>query len=87
MSAPANDNRSAPDAQKLQAGKSQCPICKAPTVMDYRPFCSRRCADLDLSRWLNGVYSVPARPDEEMDESEIDAMIIELDSALHKDKS
>ena len=87
MSAPANDNRSSPKADQLQAGKSHCPICEAPTVMDYRPFCSRRCADLDLSRWLNGVYSVPVRAEEEMDEADLDAMIIELDAALHKDKS
>jgi hypothetical protein len=31
---------------------------------DYRPFCSRRCADLDLSRWLRGAYAIPAVEDE-----------------------
>lgn len=37
-----------------------CPICqKAPTPA-YRPFCSRRCADIDLARWLNGAYAVPS---------------------------
>ncbi|MGG7564594.1 DNA gyrase inhibitor YacG [Rhodovulum sp. DZ06] len=35
-----------------------CPMCKAPTDAKYRPFCSRRCADLDLSRWLRGSYRI-----------------------------
>ncbi|MBN8528505.1 MAG: DNA gyrase inhibitor YacG [Caulobacterales bacterium] len=40
-----------------------CPICKkAPPDPAYRPFCSRRCADVDLQRWLSGVYAVPAEP-------------------------
>lgn len=33
-------------------------MCKAPSVYHYRPFCSRRCADLDLSRWLSGRYAI-----------------------------
>jgi uncharacterized protein len=37
-----------------------CPICGKPPVEKYRPFCSKRCADLDLARWFNGSYSVPA---------------------------
>jgi endogenous inhibitor of DNA gyrase (YacG/DUF329 family) len=39
------------------AGK--CPICGRSTEHQYRPFCSRRCADVDLSRWLRGAYAVP----------------------------
>ena len=35
-----------------------CPVCKKPTAREYRPFCSRRCADLDLGRWLNGSYAI-----------------------------
>ena len=43
-----------------------CPICaKAPAAADYKPFCSRRCADEDLSNWLSGSYAVPATPNEE----------------------
>lgn len=38
---------------------SKCPICGAPTVQEARPFCSRRCADLDLGRWLTGGYRMP----------------------------
>ena len=37
-----------------------CPICRKPSRTAFRPFCSKRCADVDLSRWLNGVYAVPA---------------------------
>ena len=37
-----------------------CPICSAPTTLRYRPFCSKRCADVDLHRWLSGNYAVPA---------------------------
>lgn len=38
---------------------SSCPICRKPTVAVYRPFCSSRCADVDLGRWLSGRYVVP----------------------------
>ncbi|WP_298430802.1 DNA gyrase inhibitor YacG [uncultured Jannaschia sp.] len=37
-----------------------CPICEKPTTPAYRPFCSKRCADVDLGRWLNGSYAVPS---------------------------
>ena len=37
-----------------------CPICEKEATPAYRPFCSRRCADVDLARWLNGSYAVPA---------------------------
>jgi len=43
----------------------RCPICGKPTVPTYRPFCSRRCADVDLQRWLRGAYAVPAVEDDE----------------------
>jgi uncharacterized protein len=37
----------------------KCPICSRLTDAKYRPFCSRRCADVDLSRWLRGSYAIP----------------------------
>ena len=37
-----------------------CPICTKPVDPAYRPFCSRRCADVDLARWLNESYRIPA---------------------------
>lgn len=45
--------------------KGKCPVCSAPTVAVYRPFCSRRCADVDLSRWLRGAYAIPDRVESE----------------------
>lgn len=36
-----------------------CPICGKPAEPRYRPFCSKRCADVDLARWLKGSYSIP----------------------------
>jgi endogenous inhibitor of DNA gyrase (YacG/DUF329 family) len=41
------------------AKRPKCPICAKPSVQDYRPFCSRACADEDLGRWLGGRYVVP----------------------------
>lgn len=41
-----------------------CPQCGKPAVADYRPFCSRRCADVDLARWLRGDYRLPGRDGE-----------------------
>ncbi|MBD3666178.1 DNA gyrase inhibitor YacG [Sulfitobacter aestuariivivens] len=42
-----------------------CPICNTETVQKYRPFCSRRCADVDLAKWMNGTYATPSRdPDD-----------------------
>lgn len=43
---------------KLPARRRRCPICGKPAVGPHRPFCSRRCADIDLGRWLNGAYRV-----------------------------
>ncbi len=49
--------------------KSRCPNCGKPTAAKYRPFCSRRCGDLDLHRWLGGHYRVQT---EETPESSAD---------------
>jgi hypothetical protein len=61
-----------------------CPLCRKPMQLSYRPFCSKHCADLDLSRWLNGVYAVPATPDPLDDDDEMLAQLakeIGLDDA------
>jgi endogenous inhibitor of DNA gyrase (YacG/DUF329 family) len=44
-----------------------CPICGKPATGSRRPFCSARCADIDLGRWLKGVYTIPTDepPDDE----------------------
>ena len=36
-----------------------CPICRKESEHQFRPFCSKRCADVDLARWLNGAYAIP----------------------------
>ncbi len=39
--------------------KRRCPICGKPADRKHRPFCSRRCAMIDLGRWLKGDYRIP----------------------------
>ena len=43
-----------------------CPICAKDSVPAYRPFCSKRCADVDLARWLRGEYVIPGPPLEDV---------------------
>ncbi len=47
-----------------RATVATCPICKEPTTEKYAPFCSKRCADVDLHRWLSGGYAIPAAEDD-----------------------
>jgi endogenous inhibitor of DNA gyrase (YacG/DUF329 family) len=49
----------------------RCPICDKPATPTNRPFCSKRCADVDLGRWLTGQYVIPGKP-EEVDEDSPD---------------
>ena len=46
---------------------ARCPLCGKPTDPAFKPFCSKRCADIDLNRWLSGVYAVPVKEDEDED--------------------
>lgn len=39
-----------------------CPICRRPSTRESFPFCSKRCADIDLNRWLNESYAIPGDP-------------------------
>ncbi|MFK7870457.1 MAG: DNA gyrase inhibitor YacG [Roseobacter sp.] len=54
-----------------------CPICSKPTQAATRPFCSKRCADVDLARWLNGSYAVPSQTPE--DDEALDAALRDAD--------
>lgn len=47
------------EAAEPPAATRECPLCGKPTRAETRPFCSRRCAELDLGRWLRGIYRVP----------------------------
>jgi len=51
-----------------QSAVKICAICGKPQAEQFKPFCSRRCADVDLHRWLSGTYAIPAVEDED-DES------------------
>jgi endogenous inhibitor of DNA gyrase (YacG/DUF329 family) len=50
----------------------KCPICGKPAVSEAWPFCSTRCAEVDLHHWLSGQYRVPAVQDEDEAEGEGD---------------
>ncbi|WP_227268849.1 DNA gyrase inhibitor YacG [Roseobacter weihaiensis] len=61
-----------------------CPMCGKPTSKAARPFCSKRCADLDLARWLNGSYAVPS--DEPDDLADLDEALDTARRAARKEK-
>ena len=42
-----------------RAATHRCPVCSSESVEKLRPFCSKRCADIDLGRWFSGGYAVP----------------------------
>ena len=44
-----------------ESAKKNCPICGSASSEKYKPFCSARCADVDLYRWLKGSYVVPGK--------------------------
>lgn len=48
----------APSLRAVRIG-AKCPICEKPAHETYQPFCSKRCADVDLGRWLKESYRVP----------------------------
>ena len=47
-----------------------CPICDKPTDKAYKPFCSRRCADVDLAKWMGGAYAIPSENPDDFEELE-----------------
>nr|WP_321458323.1 DNA gyrase inhibitor YacG [uncultured Cohaesibacter sp.] len=51
-----------------------CPICSKPSTKEDYPFCSDRCKQVDLSRWLSGVYAVPASEEDDPDESDFELL-------------
>lgn len=46
-----------------------CPVCGKDSAERYRPFCSKRCADVDLGRWLKGAYSIPGERTDEVEDA------------------
>jgi endogenous inhibitor of DNA gyrase (YacG/DUF329 family) len=56
-----------PKASVKAGPMRRCPICGKLEVAASRPFCSERCRDVDLNRWLSGSYAIPGGPAEEDD--------------------
>lgn len=55
-----------------------CPLCAKETDPAYRPFCSKRCADIDLAKWLSGSYAIPSEDPEDVEEA-LNAALNEAD--------
>ena len=60
---PAKPRESGPAPAKAKP----CPICGKPATEASRPFCSERCRDVDLNRWLSNSYAIPAAKDDDED--------------------
>ena len=60
-----------------------CPTCGADTTIETQPFCSKRCADIDLGRWFQGAYAIPAV--DAADDSIIDAELAASDKLRQTD--
>lgn len=59
------------------ARQARCPVCGRPAAVEARPFCSVRCAEVDLGRWLTGQYRIVAGPATEEDEAGVSAATAE----------
>lgn len=55
-----------------------CPMCEKDSAAAFKPFCSKRCADLDLAKWLNGSYALPST-----DPDDAEALFEAMDAAIH----
>jgi len=65
---PAKPPRDAGSAKGTPKGSAKpCPICGKPAIEASRPFCSERCRDVDLNRWLSNSYVVPGRKEDDED--------------------
>ena len=60
-------DRSGPPLRAVRIA-AKCPICAKPADEKYQPFCTKRCADIDLGRWLKGSYVIPGEPVDEAEE-------------------
>ncbi len=60
-----DERRHRPASADASPAAQTCVVCGKPQDPKYKPFCSKRCADIDLSRWLKGVYAIPAEEEPE----------------------
>ncbi len=58
---------SARHTEKYSKPRPRCPICRDDVIVEFRPFCSKRCANIDLGRWLNGSYAIAGHDDDDED--------------------
>ena len=57
------------DMSDPSASRGRCPICGKAETRRFRPFCSKRCADIDLHRWLSGRYAIPVAETDEAEQA------------------
>ena len=71
--------RDKPELKVIQGKKktAPCPICTKLGLRPHIPFCSARCAQIDLGKWLNGDYAIPAHEAEQ--DSNIEALLAKAD--------
>ena len=62
--------KSKADVIPIESVQGNCPLCKRPTAVSHRPFCSKRCADRDLGSWLNESYKFETDETPETQEDE-----------------
>lgn len=60
-------------SSKPATSGGRCPTCGAPALAAFRPFCSKRCADVDLHRWFSGAFAIPAVEADDPEEDDPDA--------------
>jgi endogenous inhibitor of DNA gyrase (YacG/DUF329 family) len=53
-----------------------CPTCQKPTLAECKPFCSKRCREVDLNRWFTGGYAVPAVELDDIDEEAMEQALM-----------
>jgi endogenous inhibitor of DNA gyrase (YacG/DUF329 family) len=51
----------------VKSSAKRCPICGKPATETAKPFCSDRCRDVDLNRWLSGSYAIAGKPQDDED--------------------
>ncbi len=61
-------DKKAESAKIIPLTRLKCPSCQKRASIKFKPFCSKRCADLDLGNWLNGNYAVASDDEPEFDE-------------------
>ena len=64
---PPADARTGKGSAKESAKAKPCPICGKPAADVSRPFCSERCRDVDLNRWLSNSYAIPGSNEDDED--------------------